>query len=447
MQPQTTKSKPEKPFRTQLKRMWNALTRHPFMKLGALLLAFVFWAVVIASDQSLIREKTISNASVTIVGQDSLRNNKNLIVTSDLTSAPISVKMRVEVKQADYERASAENFSPRLDLGQITSAGTHQVKFTAAYQSLGTVVSFEPESYEVVVEEYSSRTRIPVVVEYTGESEVPLWTSKPTLDPDQVMVSGPKSLVDRVRSAVVTLPLSSLSPERPYESISSLLELRDADGNAVSSPLLRITIGESVSVDSAVIAVNVYPMVEVPVSVESAVIGTPAHGYTLGEIRITPATVLVAADQEVLDTLDTLHVTTPIDISGDSVSQVATSTLRGVSGLANMTVGDVIIEADIIPATHVHTYNDIPIAVMNVGAGLAYVLSDSAMSVIVSGDYDSVESLDTDSLHLVVDAKGLSAGEHTVDVTLIADGTDTYAYTLEMPQINLTLTGAQENME
>lgn len=442
MQPESPQN--EHIIKSLLTRIWNALYRRPFMKLSAVLIAIVFWAVVIASDPNLMREKTILNAPVTVTGQD-LRS-KGLIVMDDLTSGTITVKMRVEVKQADYANASAETITPRLDLSsQITQVGKQRVYFSLAPNAMGKALSFEPEYVELEVEPLIPRSRVPVVVEPTGESATPLWYSTPIADPQQVAISGPKSFVDQVQRAVVKLPLSSLSASRTHDSISALLELQDASGNPISSPLIRVT-NDSITVDSVRIDMDVYPVRDIPVQVDSAVTGTPAHGYILTDVRVVPDSVAIAAPQDVLDELDTLYVSTPLDISGLTESTTATATLRAVTGTVHTTLKDVTIEADIQPATHVHTYINLPVSVVNLDPTFTAKLSHAEMDVFIQGDYDQVQGLRAGDITLYVDAAGLGEGVHMPDVLCVINGTDAFHYEPELPKVTLTLKQNGETM-
>lgn len=438
MQPEA----PQNPrnVRDHLRRALRVIRRHPFMKLAALLLAIVFWVVVIASDPSLLIEKTFTDAVVTVQGLETLRS-RGYTVMRDLENEVITVRFRAEVTQGNYDRATASSFLPRLDLSQIMGPGKQRVYFTAGSSLYGEVVSFEPAYLELEVEPYTSRSRVPVVTVQTGENEEGLWLASVSTDPSSVTVSGPKSLVDDVRRAAVTIPLDGLSSERLYDSLSSVIELQDAQGNAIVSPLLRIT-NESITVDSVRVDVHVYPTKQVPVSVESAVTGVPAHGYTLGEVRVTPQTVLVAGDAEVLASLDVLHVASPLDVSGQSVSQLGSSALSDVETLVYRAAEDVIIEAQIVQAEHVHTYQDLEITVMNLDPSLTAKLSRSSMSAVLSGQYEDVEGLTADDIHLYVDAQGLGEGVYMADVLCRVDGTQTYTFTPESAQVTLTLSAA-----
>lgn len=438
MQPETPQS--PKPFSAMLRRIWNAMRRRPFTKLAALLIAFVFWAIVIASDQSLIREKTIANVPVTITGQETLRS-RSLIVMDDLTSGTITVKLRAEVRQGDYDSTDASTFTPRLELAsQISHAGPDQrVYFTAPESSAGTVIAFEPDSILVNVEEYTTRNRIPVIVEYEGELSTPLWFSTPMPDPWQVTVSGPKSYVDQVRRAVVKLPLGSLSATRTDDSVVGLIELQDDNQNAVTSPMLRIT-SDSVNIDSARIDLSVYPMRDIPVNVESLVSGIPAHGYEISDVRVTPAEIAVAAETEVLSEIEALFASSSVSVEDLSESLSAAVQLRSPSGIEHIASTEVTVEVDIVPADHVHVYNNLPVTVLGLDPGLTAKLSHSEMDAIIRGKYDQVQGLKASDVSLFVSAAGLEAGVHLLDVECIVNGTEQYEFEPELPQITVTLT-------
>lgn len=446
MQPDENPKKPQTLTLTEiLHRIWNALRRRPLQKLAAVVLAVLFWAIVIGSDPNLPIERTILNAPVTVSasGLEALRG-RGLTVMDDLSAGTITVKLRVQVTSANYDRATAETFTPRLDLSsQITQAGENQQVFFSVPNTIyGEVLSIEPDHVTVTVEPYIQKSRVPVVIERTGEATESLWVESQTADPSQVLVSGPESLVNRVQRAVVNLPLESLSVNRQTDSLSSLVTLQDKDGNTVSSPQLRIT-SDGINIDSVRIDATVYPMRSVPVHVESAVSGSPAHGYTLSGTRITPDEVAVAASQDVLDEIDAVYVTTPVDISGKSETVTASSALRAIGGTVRLSTGEVLIEADIEPATHTHTYNDLPVLVMGVGANLTATVSPPRMDAIFRGDYDQVQGLTADDITLYVDAGGLGAGTHTLDVQCAVNGTESFTFQPERPQVTLTIAESQ----
>lgn len=426
-----------KSVKTYLRHSLWVLYRRPFAKLSALLLAIAFWAVVIASDPSLPMEKIIPNAQVTVQGLEPLRNRGFTIMT-DFTNNPIFVKMRVEVAKSNYDRATAEAIAPRLELSQqIDGPGTYRLRFSTS-SNMVNVLSYEPEYIELEVEAYTPRKLIPITAKLAGEADEPIWINSVTIDPAQLVLSGPKSIVDTVRRAVATLDVSALTPSQLNESMTSTFELQDIDGEVIKSPLLRTT-SDAVIIDSVIMSVNAYPMKEIPISTETAVRGTPQHGYVLQDVNITPASVNVAAPQEILDSLTELHVNTPMSITGGNDNRVESVTLSNTSGVTHMSMTEVTVEAKIVPAEHVHTYNDRTLTIMGLSPTLTAWASRSNMSVVIRGLYQNVESLKADDIHLYVDVTGLGIGSHTLDVQCRIDGTSEYQVELEMPQVVVTI--------
>ena len=93
---------------SRMKLIWKRVRRHPFLKLTAVLIAILFWMIVIASDPTLERQKEMT-ATVSVTGADTLRS-RGYVVTDDLTSSPITVNITAKVTQGNYDRATAASF-------------------------------------------------------------------------------------------------------------------------------------------------------------------------------------------------------------------------------------------------------------------------------------------------------------------------------------------------
>ena len=426
---------------SRMKLIWKRVRRHPFLKLTAVLIAILFWMIVIASDPTLERQKEMT-ATVSVTGADTLRS-RGYVVTDDLTSSPITVNITAKVTQGNYDRATAASFSPRLDLSQITSDGQQEVSFSAGYSTYGEIQSFEPKSMTVNVERYITRSRVPVVVRVTGEMPHGLWRSATSCDPNLVSVSGPASLVEQVRRAVVELPLEGLSADMEDCPVTSPVTLETADGQTISSPLIRITF-ESVTVDSASIECSVLPTRSVAVDAASAITGTPAHGYEVGEIRVSPETVTVADSAEALKNLEAMFVQSPVDVTGATEDLLVTVPLAGATAHSYCSAREVAVSVTIRPATHTHTYNDLPVQVENLGPGLKAALSRAKLGAVLSGAYQDMESLKAANIHLYVDAQGLAAGVYNVEVQCRVDGAESYDFTPQQQTLTLTIQSEAE---
>ncbi|MDR2657782.1 MAG: hypothetical protein LBB86_08170 [Oscillospiraceae bacterium] len=419
-------------------KVWRSLHVHPLLKICALLLSVFLWAIMIAGDEDIQREKTIMDAPVSVVGLESLQA-KGLTVTDDLSAVPIKVKMRVRVAQRNYQTVTSASFAPRLDLSRITQAGENQeLKFSQALTTYGTVLEFTPSSIMVNVEAYDQRGRIPVQVVPSGTSDTPLWFDTPVADPAQVTVSGPRSLVNQVARAVVTLPVETLDVSRVHNSLSALIQLQDSEGVPIESPLLRIT-SELVNMQSVRVDVDVYPMKELPIDTSIAVRGMPAHGYEIDRTMMVPRSVMVAGPEATLSRLQTIYVETPIDVSSATEAVQGRSGLRLAPELKFSSASEVVILAAIREATHTHTFMDMPLEVRGVDAALESVMPLYSMSVTLSGPYLTLERVTTDDVHLYVDAAGLEAGTMILPVQCAVDNLVGFTFTPQMPEVMLTL--------
>ncbi|GHU75952.1 hypothetical protein AGMMS49992_20810 [Clostridia bacterium] len=440
-EPRASQPAPEKQgtIAAQLRQVWRVAGNHPWLKISALLLAMLFWSVLIASDENIKREKVIVDAVVNVSGLETLQA-RGLTITEDLSANPIKVRMRVSVAQRDYQTASGANFMPRLDLARITQAGDSQeIKFSQAIMTYGTVLEFIPSSYTVNVETYDQRGRIPVEVVPIGKASTPLWFDKPVTDPAQITVSGPHSLVNQVARAVVYLPIDSLDISRTHNSMSALIELQDRDGGPVDSSMLRIS-SELVNMQSVRVDVDVYPMKELPIDTSIAVRGTPAHGYEISRTMMVPQSVQVAGPQAVLDRLQTIYVETPIDVSNMDEAVQGRSGLRLAPELKYSSATEVVILAAVREAVHTHTYVNIPVEIRNADAMLSADLALSEMSVTISGPYLTMERVSAEDVHLFVDAAGLTAGESVLPIQCMVDNVSGFTFTPQQPEVLLTLT-------
>lgn len=437
MQTQTNNQPGAQSPYSRLFKIWKRMSRNAPMKLFAVLLAVFFWLVVLSSDPTLEREK-VFETNATVTGAETLRS-RGFIVTDDLIGTPIAVEMTAEVTQGNYDRATATSFSPRLDLSQITEEGEQEIFFTAGYSTYGVVKEFEPASITVNVERYATRSRVPVTVRATGESSETLWHSVPVCDPAIVSVSGPASLVNQVRRAVAELPLESLSQDLEMMSLTSALKLETADGEVIESPLIQVT-AESIAVDSVRIDCSVLPLKTVPVDLESAVTGMPAHGYVISEVSISPPMVTLADSANALEYMNAIYLESAVNVQNATQNIMVTVPIQSASAYAYCSAKEATVNVTIVPATHTHTYSHLAVAVENLAPGLQAKLSRTEQSAVISGAYQDVEGLRAENVHLYVNAAGLEPGVYSVPVLCRVDGTESYSYQPQQPAITLTIT-------
>ena len=146
--------------------LWRLLAHNFGLKVLALLLAVLMWNFVLTSDTSITRSKTISGLTCYISNQAALKTY-GLALLDNPTEELSNISVVVEVPQADYAYATADNVQVTLDLSGIRTAGTREVRLKAS-TSYGKVVRILPDTIPLTFEALDSR-QIPINVQISGE--------------------------------------------------------------------------------------------------------------------------------------------------------------------------------------------------------------------------------------------------------------------------------------
>lgn len=286
------------------KAFWASLSHNLGLKLLSLLLAVLLWSYVVSSNPSITRTKDI-NSLTAYLSNESVLNSNRLALASDPSEALENVSVRLEVPQSSYALADAENVQVSVDLSSVRAAGTQEVALRAT-TTYGRVVTILPETVTLEFEAYDSRS-VPLNASITGETMDTMWYNVSRLNPEELVISGPSSVVQTIASAYVYVDVTG----RDTSYITAArFTLFDYNGEEIPQTLL------SSSSSSVTVGVEVYPTRELPVSndIADVVQGTPAEGYEVTSVTIQPEVVTVAADAELLEGLTELLIQ-PVDVT------------------------------------------------------------------------------------------------------------------------------------
>ena len=133
--------------------------------------------------------------------------------------------------------------------------------------------------------------------------------------------------------------------------------------------------------------------------------------------------VTLYGDKSALDSIDSLPV--EVDVSGLSGNKTYTVNIEKPTGVRQLSVSvvNVKISLDEVVTKEIDGVN---VNITNLGSGLkaqALKQSDSIITVIVKGSPSVVNSVQSSSIHGVIDLEGLGVGEHEVDVEVTGDDT------------------------
>ncbi len=277
-------------------RLWHGISRNWGWKVGSLALAVCLWGALISQDTALPRDKTIDGVRVSVVNASVLRQN-GLVVVGGLEDVD-TVRIRASVPQRNYPSAGAANYSARLDLGQIQSAGETTLKITASSSNAtqwGTVTEVYGAEVTLITEAYGTLAGVPVEVRITGEAPEGVWGGQLTRSVDTVDISGPQSVVQKAARCVVEYDQSTLSPDRTPNTASLPFFFEDAEGNRLEDDALTVTMpGQSTAIQRVSVSQDAYYLARVPVATDALLTGEPAEGYAVASVRVSPETVTLA---------------------------------------------------------------------------------------------------------------------------------------------------------
>ena len=317
----------QKTFSPAVRRFFRGLVHNWGWKLGCLVVAIGLWASLMAGNKTLMRPKEFTG--VTVAASESARESlksRGLVVVSGLEAEKLSgFILRADVPMQNYMSATADQFSPRVNLSRITSAGRQKVEIVATDSTAyGKKTEIVPSEIEIEVEEYVTRSRIPVGITYTGTRSDQFYYPAATCDPLYITIAGPRSLVSGVARCLVDFDRSFLSLTADTKKIAvSSFRLVDQQGNEIPRDMIRITpLSSGMVIDSIIVEQEMYAYQQLEISTEDAVIGQPAEGYRVRSVSFSPAYVDVAPEDPETDlTGMKLFAASPVDITGISLTQ------------------------------------------------------------------------------------------------------------------------------
>ncbi|MFN2119846.1 MAG: YbbR-like domain-containing protein [Anaerolineales bacterium] len=372
--------------------MLGSLGRNFRTFLWALVLGLAVWvAAVTAADPNEVR--AYPNAvSIELVGQ-----SPNLVITSDL---PKSVQLTLLAPRSVWDQLTARPESVRvvLDLSGVP-AGEHRLPLQVQVDARPVrVVTTSPSSVLLTMEPLISRT-LPIQTTLSGQPAVGYQAGNLTVQPTQVVVAGPQSLVSRVARVRVMVNLSgsreSVDQDIPVEAL-------DQNNNRVT--------GITVQPEAAHVSLPISRQGGFrDMAVKVAVRGQVAAGYRLDSISVFPPVVTVYSDNpDLVNTLPGVVETQPVDLDGASSNvslRVSLDLPQGISVAGQQTV---LVQAAISPIQSSFTLSGQKVQVTGLPSNLEAQISPSTVDVILAGPLPTLDILRRQDVQVTVDVSGLS---------------------------------------
>jgi len=386
-------------------KLWHALVSNLSSALLALFLAIVVWVVAVYEKAPPRTDLFPSAIPVKI-----LNLGEGLLISGAVQT---EVKIRIRALVSTWQQLKPDSFEATVDLFGL-EGGQHEVPIVVkTLEKNVAILSVEPSHITVNLEEITER-KVRVRVKVLDEESIPLgYISRlPTVTPEQITVSGPKTSVAQVAEAVMEVSLKNARETVIKQEAPALL---DGAGNKVQ--------GLTVSPATVMVTVVIERQVGYrDVTVRATTRGSPASGYWISNISVEPALVTVYGEQSVINSLPGYLDTEPIDVSNakqDVIKRVALALPEGA-----LILGDgggkegILVQISIQPLLGGQTIHR-ELKLQNLRFGFKATASPTALDIILSGPLPALQELQPDDVQVIVDLFGLSRGTHKLTPTVV----------------------------
>lgn len=402
------------------------------LKIVSAVFAVVLWTVIVnIYDPN--TSYTFSNITVQLVNTQSLteKNYTFEVVDGGKISVTVSGPKSVvtDLKTSDIAATA--------DLSKVTAFTDYvdiQVQVVKDGQVLNNVEAVPRTSALKLSIENRDTNTYAVNVNTTGTPANGYVVASTTTSPTYIKVTGPTSLVEGVASVGVDVDVSGAEGT---VNTQSDINMYDSDGNIIANEELEM------SSETADVIVEMARTKTVPVVVKTS--GTPSQDCIVTGTSLSQTSVVISGQQEALSKIDNITIPSSA-VSVDGLSEDKTYTFKltdyvpsGVKIVSDSRL-QVTIKISKASTKTVHISSD-AIKIENVSSGYNAVIEGTGIDVIISGTGTILENISATDITCNVNAAGLSAGTHSVDVSVsVPDGCSV----LGSSSVKLTLSAKQQ---
>ena len=377
----------------------------------SILVAIAMWLYV-DLERAPERTMTIRDIPVEFSGENTTLADKNLMLLSGYDT---TIDLKIRGPKRELVKMNRDNVRVIASTSSIDSVGVHQLDWTVSFPDgvVRTNVSVEKASLSqitVTVGELYTK-EVPVECQVVGEVAEGYFTGDVVLDPEVLTLRAQRDVLLNVSCAKLTVDISGAT-RSVVQTVD--VQLYDYDGNPVENSNIRT----NTSLIQA--KVPVLTTREVELAVEFS--GVPGAAMNSIKCDITPKTVRLNGEADVLDSIDklvlaTLHVddlelhqqnsyvVTPPDgtwlVNGNEVA-TADITLEGI-------------EEKSLTATSIE-FDKLP-------SGLYAIAPDGGLTVRLWGLSEEIEAVTAENLRVIADMSAVTGqGTVTVPVTVTISG-------------------------
>ena len=387
-------------------RIRNKLTNNLMIKILSLIVAFLFWLVIInITDPTTTR--VFTGIPVKVLNENVITSANQVYEIEEGETVDVTVKG----KRSVIETLNRSDFAATADMSDLSSvnAVNISVEIRSGINDAESIdIDWGNAMLKVKLEDRETQ-KFQVKVEHQGEVAQNYVLGDIVAKPNIIEVSCGASKFNMIYhlGVLVTLNKEKKDFTREYQPV-----LYDADGDIIDSS--KVTFGS----DTISVSIEVLKKKELSIYVKTK--GKPADGYRLAQTVFQPETIWVSGKSSALKKEES--ITIPIDISGATKDVEKEIDLLeylsdGVSIVGDTTTLSVRCEIE-ESGSRTFTLTSSDIAIKNLPANSTVEYEDESVkyAVVLTGKDSVLEDLSLSTLGAYVDLAGCGIGEHTLEV-------------------------------
>lgn len=388
--------------------MKKKLTNNLGMKVISLLLAIIFWLVVVSIEDP--EQTKVLELPVTKVNENLFReNDKTYEVVSGNT-----VSVTIRASQSILKELTAKDFEAVADFANLSFTGAVPIEITPLrYSNQISIVKGANTMMQVSIQDLASVDKM-VATKAEGQVMTGKAVGNITVEPNIIRIEGAKTTIDRISSVYASVNVSGMSEDGSF-SVSPILY--DSGGNVIDST--DITFSE----EKLKVSVTLLDTKTVPVKWNINI--TPAAGYGIESLDYTPSEVEIAGSREVLDGIEAISID---DYVAENISENLEDSVDLESIVKEM--GAVLARPDTDKTAklvvQLDTYdkkgssiNFESVELTGKSENYKYsIIGEPTISYTLYGLAMDMDLLDYSKLKFTLDVSGLEPGNHTVNLQM-----------------------------
>lgn len=376
--------------------MFNWFFRNLRTLMIAFALALAVWvSAVTAADPDEVRPYP-QPVKLEIIGQD-----PGLVIVGTLPGQ-VTITLRAPLSTWNELTSSEGQVRAILDLSGL-GAGEHKVSIQPQVKVRPVrVVSVSPDTLDLTLEPLATKA-IPIQLGVRGEPAIGYQAGTAKLNPEQIVISGPQSLIERVARIQADLSIAGVR-----QDIQSALPLHvlDSNGQVINELVIN---PNTVQVSLPITQQGGYRDIAVKVAVRGQVAG----GYRLTNISVFPPVLTVYSENPaIVNDLPGFVETEPLNLNGESQNIDTRLKLTLPTGVTVVGEQTVHVQVGIAAIEGSLSLSGIPVEVIGLAPGLEAQISPGTVDVILTGPLPVLDKLTPGDVRFVVDLTGLESGTH-----------------------------------